>query len=127
MTFQVDISVVHSSNETVPENLLSTLPVKAVQKEVDKTPLESNYHLIIGKELTSEPEVLNNVTSGVKTGGFVLSEEKNLNLNESLYEKVGLCVVSLQKTSESTFVLLRKVKKKKNNNFVVLRTLHFQN
>lgn len=106
---QVELHLVHTSKDSIPDGLVEELNLKTIDKDVSTDPLDPNYHLIVGKEVSSRAEILHNVTAGLKTGGFILSEEKNFSQNDSLFEKLGLVTASVQKTSEFSYVLLRKV------------------
>lgn len=103
------MQIIHSANDTVPEAILVTESVKAVQCNIETSPLDPHYHVIVAKEITSQKEILNNASAGLKTGGFILSEEREYQPNDSLFDKLGLVLVAVQRTSECAYALLRKV------------------
>ncbi|KAK6634166.1 hypothetical protein RUM44_004774 [Polyplax serrata] len=105
----VDLQIIHSSKETVPDVFSETMSLKSVQNEVDTTPLEPNFHVIAAKDVVSNSNILSNLSAGLKTGGFLLSEEKLFEQNEAYFDKLGLILVGAQNTGDSVFVLLRKV------------------
>lgn len=86
------------------------MSLKSVQNEVDTTPLEPNFHVIAAKDVVSNSNILSNLSAGLKTGGFLLSEEKLFEQNEAYFDKLGLILVGAQNTGDSVFVLLRKVR-----------------
>lgn len=88
---------------------LEALEIKSLSKEIETTPLEPNYHLVIGANILSDVAVLENLAAGVKAGGFLLSEARKVAQNDTSYQKLGLELVSVQQTEDTTFVLLRKV------------------
>lgn len=85
------------------------MEVKVFQKEIKTTPLEPNYHIVIGANVLNDVAVLENLAAGLKAGGFLLSEESNWKQRDTSYQKLGLESVSVQPTEDTTFVLLRKV------------------
>ncbi|KAL0271260.1 UNVERIFIED_CONTAM: hypothetical protein PYX00_008407 [Menopon gallinae] len=96
-----------SESDPVPADA-EALEIKSIVKNVAVTPLEQNYHLVIGKGLASNEALLANLAAGLKEGGFIMSEEKAFE-DDDRFERLGLCTASVQQGEECAFVLLRKV------------------
>lgn len=76
-----------------------------MNEDITKSEYDETFGLLLGKELALNTNLL----KAVKPKGFVLIENKNLQVNEEDLKKIGLSVIAIQRTNEKYYTLLRKV------------------
>lgn len=104
----VEYTVVTSG--PVDASVLEASGIKNAQRDVSKTPVDQNAHLVVAVDILTgkKNDVLQNAVASLKPGGFVLLEEPKGPLNASLLSAANLVLVSSQTTATKTYALLRK-------------------
>jgi len=76
------------------------------EKEWATSALERPSFLVVANGVVDNKQLLNNILSGVKNGGFLLTVERQF---DSKFRQVGLDVIAKYSDGQNLYVLLKKV------------------
>lgn len=123
----VEATVVIKQNVEAYNTVLDPLGIKIVEKDVATTVAGENAHLALGSGILSHPSgksILKNMQESLKPEGFILLEESAVNFEKQesrqVYNSLGLELISLQRTTNKVYALLRKPVLELPKNYVVV-------
>lgn len=108
----VAVATIHSTGPMT--QLLKDEDIRMAAKNIMDGPVENNVHLAICNDVLCRPNaetILQNLMATIKEDGFIMLEETNMdgsNVENSLFAKNKLIVVSMQVAGTKEFILLRK-------------------
>ncbi|CAH1398203.1 unnamed protein product [Nezara viridula] len=121
-TLQVDFSI--ATTENIDKSALSDINI--IKKDLTEDLLDDSYNILIGHELLSNGQLLNNASESVVESGFILSVEAHKYSTAELQKLDEFVLVSESKTEERTYVLLRREKASLPSQIIPIQQTNFK-
>ncbi|GAB0087173.1 Fatty acid synthase [Sergentomyia squamirostris] len=112
-TFTSDVAIVATESTSQLQEFAKDYDIRLIAKDPVSGPVDHDCHLCIAIDVLTKPSgetILKNLKGSIKEDGFVLLEEflvGESNKDNKVFAKLGLVVVSTQKTGNKEFILLR--------------------
>ncbi|GAB0087210.1 Fatty acid synthase [Sergentomyia squamirostris] len=108
-----DVAIVATESTSQLQEFVKDYDIRLIAKDPVSGPVDHDCHLCIAIDVLTKPNgetILKNLKDSIKKDGFVLLEEflvGESNKDNKLFAKLGLVVVSTQKSGNKEFILLR--------------------
>lgn len=114
-TLASDVAIVTNQSTESYVQHVGESGIRVVAKDPSTGPVESNLHLIVAYDVVDRPNanvVLENLKASIREDGFILVEENLVGFNEAeatkLFNSFNLATVSIQRSTNKYFILLRR-------------------
>ncbi|XP_055691897.1 fatty acid synthase-like [Lutzomyia longipalpis] len=108
-----DAAVVVAESAPELEQMMNDAEIRLVVKDIEAGAVEFGCHLYIAKDICEHPKaelIFRNLKESIKEDGFILLEEPIKEISATtLFDKLGLTVVSSQVSSNRKYLLVRPV------------------
>ncbi|GAB0087166.1 Fatty acid synthase [Sergentomyia squamirostris] len=111
--FTSDVAIVATESTSQLQEFAKDYDIRLITKDPVSGPVDSDCHLCIAIDVLTKPNgetILENLKDSIKEYGFVLLEEflvGDSNKDNKVFAKLGLVIVSTQKSWNKEYILLR--------------------
>lgn len=109
-----DVAIITNQSTDLFAQAFGESGVRVVAKDHSTGPIETGNHLVVAYDVVDRVDanvILNNLTASIRADGFILLEENVVGYDEAkadeLFKSLNLTIVSVQRSTNRKFILLR--------------------
>lgn len=113
-TLASDVAIVTSQSTETYTQHVGESGIRVLTKDLSAGPIETNCHLVLAYDIVDRSDAttaLKNLKDSIREDGFVLLEENVIGYDEAkankLYTSLQLATISIQRSTNKYFILLR--------------------